>query len=43
MSILVILKQIIEDIKKFNIIIGIVTNSTKEKTERKLNKYIDLF
>ena len=37
------IKQIIEDIKKFNIIIGIVTNSTKEKTERKLNKYIDLF
>ena len=37
------IKQIIEDIKKFNIITGIVTNSTKEKTERKLNKYIDLF
>ena len=37
------IKQIIEDIKKFNIIIGIVTNSTKEKTERKLNKYVDLF
>lgn len=37
------IKQIIEDIKKFDIITGIVTNSTKEKTERKLNKYIDLF
>ncbi len=37
------IKQIIEDIKKFNISIGIVTNSTKEKTERKLKDYIELF
>ena len=37
------IEEIIENIKKFNIITGIVTNSTKEKTERKLKKYINLF
>lgn len=37
------IEEIIKNIKKYNIIIGIVTNSTKEKTERKLKKYIKLF
>ena len=37
------IEEIIKTIKKYNIIVGIVTNSTKEKTERKLKKYIKLF
>lgn len=37
------IREIIKDIRKFNIITGVVTNSTKEKTERKLKKYIKLF
>lgn len=37
------IEEIIKDIKKSNVIIGILTNSTKEKTERKLKKYIKLF
>ena len=37
------IKKILENIRKNNILVGIVTNSTKEKTERKLKKYINLF
>ena len=35
--------KILKELKKQKIIVGIVTNSTKEKTERKLRKYINLF
>ena len=37
------IEEIVKDIKKSNVIIGILTNSTKEKTERKLKKYTRLF
>lgn len=37
------IEKIIKNIKKSNIIIGILTNSTKEKTERKLKEHIKLF
>lgn len=37
------IEKIIKNIKKLGIIIGIVTNSTKEKTEKKLKEYIKLF
>lgn len=37
------IEKIIKMIKKYNIIVGIVTNSTREKTERKLKKFIMLF
>lgn len=37
------IEEIVKDIKKSNVIIGILTNSTKEKTERKLKKYAKLF
>lgn len=34
--------KILGKLKEKNIIVGVVTNSTKEKTERKLKKYINL-
>lgn len=37
------LDKIINELKKKKIIVGIVTNSTKEKTERKLKEHIKLF
>ena len=37
------IEKIIAYLKRLNIIVGILTNSTKAKTERKLRKYINLF
>lgn len=37
------IKKILNELKKRKIIVGIVTNSTTEKTKRKLKKYINLF
>lgn len=37
------IERIITSLKHSKILVGVVTNSTKEKTERKLKKYIDLF
>lgn len=37
------INKIVENLKSNDIIVGIVTNSTIEKTNRKLNKYIQLF
>ena len=36
------IEKILKRLKEKNIIVGVVTNSTKEKTERKLKKYINL-
>ena len=35
--------KIVKNLKSKGIVVGIVTNSTIEKTNRKLNKYIELF
>jgi len=35
--------EVVRNLRKERIIVGIVTNSTLQKTNRKLNKYIDLF
>lgn len=37
------IEEIMKGIKESNILIGIVTNSTREKTERKLKQYTNLF
>ena len=37
------IENIIKNLKRLDILVGVVTNSTKEKTERKLKQYIDLF